>query len=117
MSPTIIALVAALAAPVGAYLVAARRFSGKIETSDAKELWAESRDIRRWSKERIEALERRVDELDVGNRSLGTENQRLAEQVGDLNQTIKELREEIADLTHELKASRIRVDELEEEQK
>lgn len=70
ISPSIIALVAALAAPVVTYIVAARRFSGKIETTEAADLWKESRDIRKWSKERIESLEARVAHLEEENTDL-----------------------------------------------
>lgn len=68
--PSVIALIAALAAPVATYIIAARRFSGKIQTTEASDLWAESRDIRKWSRERIEQLERRVDHLEDENRKL-----------------------------------------------
>ena len=60
---TIIALVAALVGPLGAYLVAARRFSGQIETSAASELWAESSAIRVWSAARIKELQEEIAEL------------------------------------------------------
>lgn len=63
MTTTVIAILAAIAAPLGAYLVAARRFSGRIESSDAKELWEESRSIRDWSQDRIKELTREVAQL------------------------------------------------------
>lgn len=63
MTTTVIAILAAIAAPLGAYLVAARRFSGRIESSDAKELWEESRSIRDWSQDRIRELTREVAQL------------------------------------------------------
>jgi hypothetical protein len=68
--PGVVALVAALAAPVVTYLVAARRFSGKIETTEAADLWKESRDIRKWSRDRIELLESRVQYLEEENEEL-----------------------------------------------
>lgn len=77
--PAVFGLIAAVFGPLAAYLVAKRQFSGEIETSDAKELWAESRAIRKWSSERIreledrnEALEARVDHLEDENRELRT---------------------------------------------
>lgn len=51
-------IVAAVVAAVGAYLAAYRRFSGRIGSSEASELWKESTSIREWSRARIEALER-----------------------------------------------------------
>lgn len=70
IDPSIVALIAALAAPIATYIVAARRFSGKVETTEAADLWKESRDIRKWSRERIEQLERRVTHLEEENEEL-----------------------------------------------
>jgi predicted RNase H-like nuclease (RuvC/YqgF family) len=61
------AFMAALVGAAASYIVAARRFSGKIETTEAKELWTESRAIRKWSQERIEALNGIVDRLEKRN--------------------------------------------------
>lgn len=92
-SSTIIAVVAAVAAPLGAYLVAARRFSGKIETSDAKQLWQESRSIREWSVKRIaelngviRTLEHRVASLEAHNGDLVALNNRLAKELEECRQ-------------------------------
>lgn len=61
--PVAVALIAAL----GGWLVKARQLSGKIETSEAADLWAESAAIRAdcWkqlelARARIEMLERRI---------------------------------------------------------
>lgn len=86
-------------APLTAYLIAARRFSGKIDSSDASELWKESRSIRDWSKHHIEELNLVIARLEA--RIGVVENQNVA------------LRTEIVTLTAELKKSRERVDELE----
>lgn len=73
----LIPLVAALAGPIVAYLVAARRFSGKIQTTEATDLWQESRAIREWSRERMneleaknELLEKRIEHLEAENADL-----------------------------------------------
>ena len=120
--PIIIALGTAVVAAIGAYLVAARQFSGKIETSDAKELWQESRSIRDWSTQRIgtlnenvERLEERVGALEGSNELLAVENEKLIKEISELNQTIGELRNEITGLVEELRASKNRVAKLEEE--
>lgn len=63
MTAAIVAIIAAIGAPLAAYLVAAKRFSGRIESSDAAELWAESRSIRDWSQRRIDELQREVTRL------------------------------------------------------
>lgn len=83
LTPSTVALVAALAAPVVSYLVAARRFSGKIETTEAKELWAESRSIRDWSIKRIEILNDLVSKLETRVRLLEEENERLRRELRD----------------------------------
>jgi hypothetical protein len=68
--PAVLGLVAALFAPLGAYLIARRQLSGKVETSDARALWAESRAIRQWSSKRIEELEGRIEHLEGENADL-----------------------------------------------
>ena len=87
---TVIVVVAAALAPLGAYLVAARQFSGKVKTSDASELWAESTRIRKWSSERIgelnntvNDLESRVKELEHSNGSLEDENRTLKRELAE----------------------------------
>lgn len=121
-NPIVIAAIPAIAAAVGAYLVAARQFSGKIETSDASALWAESRSIRDWSTERIGVLnenvarlEKRVGALEGSNEQLAAENRKLITEITGLNETIQELRDEIVVLVKELRTSKKRVAKLEEE--
>lgn len=84
MSPAAVAIIIALAAPVGAYLVAARRFSGKIKTSEAEELWAESRAIRQDSAERIKILNGIVERLEIRINSLEADNERLLRYIAEL---------------------------------
>lgn len=85
---TIVTVIAAIAAPLGAYLLAARRFSGRIQTSDASSLWQESASIRQWSAERIaelsstvRSLEKRVGELEAHNGDLLLANSRLQKEL------------------------------------
>lgn len=113
---------AAILAPLGAYLLAARQFSGKVGTSDAAQLWEESRAIREWSTGRIAVLdstvarlEGRIEGVELKNSELVRENDRLVNEVRHLTETIVELRGEIVNLTAELRASRQRVHELEKE--
>jgi len=117
-------ILAAGVAALGAYFAAARRFSGKIGTSDAADLWAESRSIRDWSQARITALDMevavlrtRVGIVETQNEALSRENSALMKQITDLNTTIAELRAEIVTLTSGLRRSYERVQELEEEAK
>jgi predicted RNase H-like nuclease (RuvC/YqgF family) len=88
--PLILAAIAAVGAPIGAYLVASRQFSGKIETSDAAELWAESRAIREWSAKRMRELnelvgnlEIRVRDLELHNGTLEAENKKLTKELAE----------------------------------
>jgi septal ring factor EnvC (AmiA/AmiB activator) len=53
-------LVVGLVGPVGAYLVAAHRMSGKIATTEAAQLWAESASIREWSAARIDKCDQEI---------------------------------------------------------
>lgn len=84
IDPTIAAVLAAIIAAAGTYIVNARRFSGKIQTSTAEALWKEAGDIRNWSRDRIaelngvvERLEGRVSELEHSNAALIVENHDL----------------------------------------
>lgn len=77
----VIPLIAALAGPVVAYLVAARRFSGKIQTTEATELWQESRAIRDWSRERMNELEAKNDLLEKRIEHLEDENASLRDKL------------------------------------
>lgn len=56
-----------------ALMIAARRFSGKVGSSEAAQLWAESRAIRQEAQERILDLEKRVKELEHENYKLRLE--------------------------------------------
>lgn len=116
----ILALLVALAAPLCAYLVAVRQFSGKIESSDAKELWAESRSIRDWSQLRIteltkfiDRLEDRVEVLELSNDKLLVENKKLIDRNFKLLEINLELNKQINILKVELQTCMQNVDKLE----
>lgn len=114
IDPTIGVLAAALLGPSVAYAAAIRRFSGKIGSSDASELWTEARSLRDWSASRIAALEARIAVIETTNTALGRENQELVQKIRDLSDTIAHLRSEILELTRELKTAQRRVTELQE---
>jgi predicted RNase H-like nuclease (RuvC/YqgF family) len=91
---TVIAVITAAITPVVAYLIAARQFSGKIETSNAADLWNESRNIRDWAMQRIQSLEGavntlevRVKELEEHNGSLARENRQLERELTRCQET------------------------------
>jgi hypothetical protein len=73
----LLAFIGVVAGALGAYLAAARRLSGKVRTSDAAQLWEESRAIRtelenrnRYLVKRLDALETKYDELRQENAKL-----------------------------------------------
>lgn len=87
----LLGIIALFAGPLVTWLIAARQFSGKIATSDATDLWAESRSIRDWSQKRIDQLnelvshlETRVVDVERKNHQLTLENDHLLQKVGDL---------------------------------
>lgn len=84
MTPTLITITAAIAAPLGAYLIAAKRFSGRIESSDAKDLWEESRAIREWSSNRIDQLSDRIEALERENQELKASLRKAQERIDEL---------------------------------
>lgn len=87
-----VSVVAAALGPIGAYLVAARRLSGKIANSDAEQLWEESRAIREWSQSRLQTQEDEIVEL--------------RKTVGDLSRRIGDLESEKLELLDQLQRSR-----------
>jgi peptidoglycan hydrolase CwlO-like protein len=114
LDPTLGILVVGILSALGAYLAAVRRFSGKIGSSDAAQLWLESASIREDYRARIQALEQRLSVVETQNTDLAIVNNDLVQQVRDLKDTITALRQEIVALTAELKASHQRVAELED---
>lgn len=111
--------VLSLVGPLVTYLIAARQFSGKIATSDASELWRESKEIRDWGTTRIaelsatvEILERRVTKCEQQNHVLLRENEDLGRQVRTQTATIEDLRAEIVRLREALRLCQLRVAEL-----
>lgn len=88
---TIVTLISAFIGSLGAYLVAARQFSGRIDQSEATDLWEESRSIRDWSAKRIAELEHRVDILESNNERLIQKNVGLMAELASANKRIVEL--------------------------
>jgi chromosome segregation ATPase len=106
-------IAAALIAPVGAYLLAARRMSGKIATSDASQLWQESKSIRDDYRARLNdaadramRLEVRVADLEGTNTKLIQENFELRHKVEALEELVKSQAATIKGLEELVKAQR-----------
>lgn len=81
IDPAVGGIAAALVAAAGAYLAAAKRFSGRIESSDAAQLWEESRSIRAYLNEEITGLKTRIAGLE---REIAKRDRRIAELEGKL---------------------------------
>lgn len=120
IDPTLPGVIVALVVGAIPYLIAVRRFSGRVDSSDAADLWTESRSIREWSQARIAELNQevlslrsRVGKFENDNIELSQENGRLVREVHDLNQTVGELRDEVRTLIDQLRVARKRVSELE----
>lgn len=96
MSTTLlVALAAAVVGPLAAYITATRKLSGKIGTSEAGQLWQESKAIRDDYRDRLvqtdartAALEARVASLEKLNNDLMRENADLRQRVTDLQVTL-----------------------------
>jgi hypothetical protein len=81
IDPIFAAVVVAIIAPIGAYLAAARKMSGKIHTSEATDLWAESKAIREWSQQEILDLRAALKDCLARIASLEAENKDLRERL------------------------------------
>jgi len=101
-------LVAASIAALGAYLAASRRLSGKINTSEASQLWQESASIREDYRERLSMSERRTLGLEERVAQLERDNNLLTRENGTLLVKNRELEELVTTL-------RGRLDVLEQE--
>lgn len=91
----------ALLAAAGAFFAAIRRMSGKIATSEAAQLWAESASIREDYRvkaerngERIARLEERLALCEKDNNKLSKDNLVLMVKIAECERTIAVLREE-----------------------
>ena len=92
----LVPVLVALVAPLGAYLLAARKMSGRIGTSDVADLWAESKSMRNDYRERLHRSDERVDELEERISKLEGLNQSLAADNANLRQEVEALRGQVA---------------------
>lgn len=103
MDPAVlIPIVIAIITPIGAYVLAARRMSGKIGTSDAEQLWEESRSIREdyrtrllQANERALSLEVRMAKAEATNNELMQENYECKRKVAELESLVDQLRAQL----------------------
>jgi septal ring factor EnvC (AmiA/AmiB activator) len=109
----VVAVLAVIFAPLVAYIAASRKLSGKIGTSEASDLWTESKNIRDDYRTRIDQanmrqaeLEARVAKLESQNNDLTRENLQLRNRIDVLERENAELKEQIADLLKKLRDER-----------
>jgi predicted nuclease with TOPRIM domain len=66
----LVAGIVGLGVPVGTYLTVRRQRSGRIQTTEAADLWSESTKLRQELRAELEGLRERVRELEVENTEL-----------------------------------------------
>lgn len=105
MEPGVLALLGAVVTAVATYGAAAWRFSGKVGSSDAETLWAQSGRMFDAQTKRLEQLEQRVASLEsdkstllVDNLALRERNLNCEREVATLTERADRLREENARL-------------------
>jgi cell division protein FtsB len=105
----LVALAVATVGPLLTYLVASRKLSGKIGTSDAADLWSESRSIRDDYRDRLDqsnrrqaACEERIAKLESDKNALVGENMMLRGRIDVLEQENKRLRDHVEKLLKQL---------------
>lgn len=129
LSPAlVIGLIVGISAPLVSFIIAARRFSGKIQTTEAAALWEEAGKLREeyrlesaGLRARLVACEGRIAELEHINHELLKERDGLEKRVAVHEKTIQELHSRVKTLTRQNKelnlsnvALRKRITEIEE---
>lgn len=116
-------MLAAVVGPLVAYMTAARKLSGRIGTSEASQLWAESKVLRDDYREQLDAtnrrqakLEERVAQLEAANTELAKENIKLKLEALEAERTIDDLRERVEALEVENTQLKEHIRALEERQ-
>lgn len=80
-----------LVAPLVAYLIAARKASGRIATTEAADLWRESTALRLEYKAQIDRLEEVIDSLRLRITQLEADNQALHRENIALTRKVEEV--------------------------
>lgn len=106
MNPTllagVLALFTAIAAAAGTYMIARRRSSGQIATSDAATLWHESQAMRADLRSEVIGLRSEVLSLRTEVHTSKAERDRLADEVAGLRGEIRTLNTTIGELRRRL---------------
>ena len=90
-SATWVPIVVAIVAPIGAYVLAARKMSGKVSTSDATQLWKEAGAIRDDYRGQLQLADARVQNLEVRIGTLEDKNDILLAENAALKRRVAEL--------------------------
>jgi len=128
LTTALVAVGAAIPAAVAAVLVSARRFSGKIRSSEAVTLWEAQESFRKDLQTRndrlrdrldscekiIETLQARLDEMEEINSELRIENGELVAKIKEYDKLISNLRAQLIEKDEEIHSLQERVRELEE---
>lgn len=109
----IVSLITAAVGSLGAYLVAARRFGGKINTSEAASLWTEAGNLRKEYKKEIDQLRSALEAVTLRLADMEKRNGDLYLENGNLRRMVEEHEKTITDLREDNQRLRRRVDELE----
>lgn len=88
-------ILAALMAPLVTYLVARRQRSGKVITTEATQLWAESTQMRKELRDTVMRLEERVAQQDKRIRELERERAICYERIEVLEAELANLRRRV----------------------
>lgn len=98
MSVELLAAVAAVVlGPVVAYVTTTRKLSGKIRTTDADQLWVESRSIRDDYRDRLARAEHRVMEVETRMAEVERRNGQLERENVELTAKVRDLQQELHD--------------------
>jgi peptidoglycan hydrolase CwlO-like protein len=95
------------------FIAQARRFGGKIKTSEAAILWDHAEKLRKEYREEIEELRERVDALEQRNDKLDQENDALRQKVRTLEDEVERLRDDNERLRKREQTLAQRISELE----
>ena len=109
MDNSLIAIAVAAIASIATYLGTARKLSGKVETSEASELWEESRSIRQDYQSRLASATERAAGLEIRVANLEERNTKLLKENINLQREVLKLQGRIQHLTNEVITLEVRL--------
>lgn len=94
----LVTVLVAVVGPLFAYLAAARKLSGKIQTSEASSLWQEASNLRSEYRDELKGVREQLSECLTRIKNIEELNSKLKVENGGLNKTVKEQAREIENL-------------------